>query len=66
MHSKKIKDLISRVKEYTGRYIVFQRGVRYTIMREGRVVPVYEEFTQNRIAQLRMHKLDGETLDSLI
>ena len=25
-------------------------------MREGRVVPVYEEFTQNRIAQLRMQK----------
>ncbi len=25
-------------------------------MREGRVVPAYEEFTQNRIAQLRMQK----------
>ena len=56
VYIQKIKDLISYVKEYTGQYIVFQRGIRYRIMREGRVVPVYEEFTQNRIAQLRMQK----------
>src|SRR5699024_3730484 len=49
-YTPKIKDLISYVKEHTGWHIVFSGQARYTIMREGRVVPVYEEFTQNRIA----------------
>ncbi|MFR3431647.1 MAG: hypothetical protein ACLTSW_00165 [Coprococcus sp.] len=54
---KEKKDLISRVKEY--RRTVYRISKGYTIYNNARregCSRVLEEFTQNRIAQLRMQK----------